>query len=220
VEKTNSRIAWVNDLARTLGSALDGLPDADQAPLRVVLTDVVARMRGQQAALRARSTDAAKADPADVPGAQPLSKLLAAAIGIAANVGGKTETAVEVISPLILPEARTIPVDKMLSGEFLGNFGGFFDRRLRQADFDLGYASTLRWLEAGGLTRPGRLEPAAATTALHAATDAYQPGDTWKRYGSTTFWDVTPQGKLQALLLAGRIARVIATGMFTGGKQQ
>lgn len=220
VENTNSRLAWANDLAGTVGDALDELPDVDQTALRAALTDVVARIRGQRAALRAGSTTAAAAEPADVPADATLSSLLWEAISVAANVAGKTETTVDVISPLILPEAATTSVEMLLSGEFLGHFGGFFDRRLRQADFDLGYTCTLRWLEAGGLTGAGRLDPAAAATAMQAAIAAYQPSDTWRQYGATTFWGVSTRGKLQALHLAGRIARVMATGLFTGGKQR
>ena len=63
---------------------------------------------------------------------------------LTANVRGRTKAVVDVISPLVLPESRTMPVEKMLSGEFFLHFGGFLDSDLRQADFDLGYSSTVQ----------------------------------------------------------------------------
>jgi predicted acylesterase/phospholipase RssA len=220
VEKTNSRLAWATDLTAALGQALDALPAAEQHAVRAALTDVLARMRAQRDALRQGSTTAASAEPERVHVVDSLTALLAEAVGIAANVGGKTATAVEVISPLLLPEARTNTVEKMLSGEFLGHFGGFFDRRLRLADFDLGYTSTLCWLASGGLAADGRLAPEAAQQALGAATAAYQPLEAWKQYGGTTFRDLSIGDKLQAVRLAGHVLRVVAADLFRGGRQR
>ena len=223
VEKTNSRLAWSNDLSATLGAVLDELPDGAKQATRDVLVDVLARMRGQRAALSAASTDAAQAHPADLSEAEATrqpSELLREAVDTAANVGGKTDTAVEVISPLVLPEARTLPVEKMLSGEFLFHFGGFLDKDLRQADFDLGYSSTLRWLSDGGLRGHGRLDDSSATQALEAARAAYQPDDTWRHLAETTFGSLSTMDKLQALRLAAHITRVVTGGLVKGGTQQ
>lgn len=220
VEKTNSRLTWATDLTAALGQTLDALPAAEKDAVRAALTGVLARMRAQRDALRKGSTTAAEAEPERVPADASLTTLLGEAVGIAANVGGKTATAVEVISPLLLPEARTTTVEKMLSGEFLGHFGGFFDRRLRLADFDLGYTSTLCWLESGGLAADGRLAPAAAQRALRAATEAYQPSQAWRQYGNTTFRNLSIGDKLQALRLAGHILRVVAVDLFRGGRQR
>jgi predicted acylesterase/phospholipase RssA len=219
VEKTNTRLVWTNDVVSTLGSALDQLPEADQAPVRAALTEVVDRIRGQRAVLRAQLTRQEVAEPAAVPAQVEPSALLREAVCTAAGVGGKTETAVEIISPLLLPEARTMSVERMLSGEFLMHFGGFFDERLRQADFDLGYLSTLSWLAQGGLAGDGRLDAASAAAALRAATEAYQPHDSWKEYGSTTFWRLSTKDKLELVRLLAHIMRVLLAGVGRGGKQ-
>ena len=93
----------------------------------------------------------------------------------------------EVVSPLVLPEAKTTAVSHMLAGEFLFHFGGFLAERLRQSDFDLGYRSTLEWLKAGGLRdhgldhdaprrglRPGRGRLPAARGLAEARRDRAQ----------------------------------------------
>jgi predicted acylesterase/phospholipase RssA len=218
VERTNSRIAWANDLIETLGTALGGLPAEQQAQVTAALSDVLGRMRGQRAALKEKSTKAGEAAAEPVDPGTPLTTMLREAIGTAANVGGRTSTAVEVISPLVLPDAKRMPVEKMLSGEFLFHFGGFLAEELRQADFDLGYASTLQWLRDGGLGA-GRLDDASADSAM-AAASVYQPGDSWRTYGPSTFASLSALDKLQALRLAAHVNRVVADGLLIGNTQR
>lgn len=220
VEKTNSRLAWANDLTETLGPVLDRLPDEARGQVRSALAETVARMRGQQNQLRHHAADAAQAEPAAIDPERTPSELLREAVSTAARVGGKTDTDVEVISPLILPEAQSIPVEQLLSGEFLFHFGGFLDENLRQADFDLGYRSTLQWLTAGGLTGERRLTDTEARTALTAATDAYQPGDSWRKYGATTVGGLSAMDKWQAVRLAAHITHVLAADLLAGRTQQ
>jgi hypothetical protein len=96
----------------------------------------------------------------------------------------------------------------MLSGEILGHFGGFFDETLRRNDFDLGYASTLQWLEAGGLDGLG-LTALQIETALDSARGAYLPGDGWKQTGETTVGSLFRKHPWLAVRLALKIGRVL-----------
>src|SRR6202011_4816891 len=93
-----------------------------------------------------------------------------------AGIAGKNAVDIEVISPLVLPESKTTPVSDLLAGEVLGHFGGFFDEKMRESDFVLGYRSALEWLSGAegapnALERHG-LDPAMAREGEEAAPDA------------------------------------------------
>lgn len=222
VEKTNSRIAWANDLVQSLSSTMAGLPAEGRQAIADTLRGVVAKQRGQREQLREGSTSAADAPAAEVDAAADLTALLTESICTVAGVAGRTMSAVEIISPLLIPPEPgqpPVPVEQLLSGEFLFHFGGFLDRKLRMADFDLGYLSTLAWLEQGGLGASGHLSEDLEATALHAAKAAYSPGDSYKDLGKTTLGGLSAMDKLQAVRLAAHLTHVIIAGLAAGRTQ-
>lgn len=142
LEKTNRRIAWTRHVAEQLAGSVDA------ATLRPV-ADEVATWRDQ---VRAQVRGADRSDgAADNGPGEPIDDLEALLLE-AAGLRGKQPIKVEVISPV---DDSNVPVTRQLSGEFLFHFGGFFDARLRQNDFALGYADAEDWLRRW---LPGRVE--------------------------------------------------------------
>ena len=165
-------------------------------------------IEGQRRALRAHEQDPAAAAPQPVAD-KPATELLRDVVAQIAGVAGKERIALEVVSPLVLPEAQTIPVAQMLAGEFLFHFGGFLSHALRESDFDLGYRSTLEWLRGGGLSEngfPDELEQ----EALARAEEAHRPGRQWRAYGRTAFQDLPARERLALVSVFAHIARVVA----------
>jgi hypothetical protein len=216
-EKTNSHIDWLTSLADTLGPKLDALPADSRAEVTAALKGALAEidtahaeLRAQQSGRGAGSGDASTTtDDAATP-----SELLARALHQASGTGGKRPARIDVISPLLLQEIRngSHTVEQMLSGEILFHFGGFLDETMRRNDFDLGYRSTLAWLEAGGLNDVG-LDTAAIDTAKQAAAAGYQPGDGWKKTGETTVASLLAMHPWQTARLAGKITHVLIHDM-------
>jgi len=227
VEKTNSRLAWTGLLVERLGGALADLEPAGRGAVLDALDRVVRTIDGHGAALLAGRTDAATAAAAMPATAEArpdatataIVELLDRAVRAAAGLGGKRPSSVEVISPLVLAESETTPVQDMLAGDFLLHFGGFMDEALRRSDFDLGYQSTLTWLDEGGLARHG-LSDADNTTARAAARDAYRPGEGWRRYGRSTFGSLSLLDKLQVARLVAHMNRVIGHDLLEGRTQR
>jgi predicted acylesterase/phospholipase RssA len=220
VEKTNSRIAWTGALVDGLGAALDRLEGEGAAVVRAALSQIIGRIDGDKKALKAGRSDAAAVGAPAISddAGDDLTALLDRAVRAAAGVGGKRASSVEVISPLVLPDAKDHPVEQMLAGEFLFHFGGFLDEKLRQSDFDLGYSSTQTWLKDGGLSRHG-LSADDNKTALDAVASAYQPGDTWKQYGTATLGSLSALDKLQAGRLAAHVNHVLIHDLLAGKSQ-
>ncbi len=154
-EKTNSHIAWIDLLGEKLGAALDQLPADGRQAVIGALTEAVTAMTEQAQDLRAQHSGPARANtqaPDQGPAAPTTAReLLSRALHKASGLAGKQPARIDVVSPLLLPESQTHNIDQILSGEVLFYFGGFLDGPMRQNDFDLGYRSTLVWLEGGGL---------------------------------------------------------------------
>jgi len=187
---------------------LDDLEPDTAARLRDALVRAAGVIEGQRRALRAHEKDPASAAPQPVAD-KPATEILRDVVAQIAGIAGKERIALEVVSPLVLPEAETIPIAQMLAGEFLFHFGGFLSRDLRLSDFDLGYRSTLEWLRAGGLREnglPGELEQ----QALAHAEEAYTPGHQWEAYGRTAFQDLPARERLALMPVFAHIARVVA----------
>lgn len=204
LEKTNSRVAWMTQVEETLTVLLSshGLVDAEEA-----LRETLASIRRQKDGLHDRESVLEDTFPApDTEIAEQLHELL----GLAAGLRGKRCVQADIVSPLLLPEVRAgLPVADVLSGAFLGHFGGFLDERYRSRDFAAGYRSMLAWL-ADPERGPGArgLSVELATAALRAAKSRYTEswaGDTGGGAGAR----VGPAARLQ-LLVIGLRALVIA----------
>ncbi|HEY4993774.1 MAG TPA: hypothetical protein VII33_17005 [Nakamurella sp.] len=154
IDDCNTRLDAVDGLMARLDPVLDGLP-AESAGLLVAALD----------------------GPAGGASRDVVKNLVRQAIAEAAQVVGRRQVTVAVISPDLV-QTGAASVNDRLAGEFIFRFGGLLDQRLRQSDFDLGYKSTLVWLQddAG-------LGKAASPVALAAATKAYPPaaaiGEGW-----------------------------------------
>jgi Patatin-like phospholipase len=207
LEEVNTRIDWTGRLFDEIAPVLDDLDDDDAGSLRAALVRAIGVIEGQRRALRAHDADPAAAAPQPVPD-KPVGELLRDAVARIAGVAGKERIALEVVSPLVLPEAATAAVSQMLAGEFLFHFGGFLTEALRRSDFDLGYRSTLEWLRAGGLRERGLPEDLAAP-ALGRAEHAYQPRQDWRAYGRWGFADLPLQERLALMPVFAHIARVV-----------
>jgi predicted acylesterase/phospholipase RssA len=208
LEQLNTRLEWTGRLFDEIGPVLDGL-DADSASsLREALMRATGVIEGQRQALRAHEKDPAAAAPRPVAD-KPTTELLRDAVTQIAGIAGKERIALEVVSPLLLPEAKTTPVSQMLAGEFLFHFGGFLSRSLRTSDFDLGYRSTLEWLRAGGLSEGG-LPAELEQRALARAEEAHRPGDQWRAFGRAAFQHLPVRERLALLSVFAHLARVVA----------
>jgi hypothetical protein len=212
LEKTNSHLRWVGLLHSELGPVLDRLPAESKALVTTALENAAAAIAaGRDDLTRQRTArpDAGghAAAAMSAAAASPSERLLET-LQAAAGLTGKSPARVDVISPLLLPEAATHSVDQLLSGEVLFHFGGFLDQQARHNDFDLGYASTLEWLSQGGLTSAG-LPAGHADRALTAAEAAYQPQDGWKTTGSRTAGTLLALHPWQTAALAGKLTQVL-----------
>lgn len=214
-EKTNSRISWLHVLSDHLGPELDRLPDEMRTGVAAALSAAINQMQRDRAQLRAdrAGTGVTAAEQRAEP-ASP-SRLLEQALSTASGTGGKRPARIDVISPLLLPQIRdgSHTVEQMLSGELLFHFGGFLDEKMRRNDFDLGYRSTLSWLDAGGLSNTG-LGDDAIRTARAAAVSGYVPGDGWKETGNKTVGSLLAMHPWQAARLTGKLAQVLAHDVF------
>ena len=162
VEKANSRIGWTLRLADALGEHLD---EGAAGALREVLEDIAAARAGFR-------NDEPHREAGDDP-AQDASarELLDRCVREIAGLRGKQPVGVDVISPLVVAERKGKDVKALLAGEFMGDFGGFLSRELRDSDFALGYESTVGWLaEALGELGPDaeQVERTVAATEARA----------------------------------------------------
>lgn len=207
LEQINTRLDWTRRLFEEIEPVLDDLDQETSRRLRDALVRAVGVIEGQRRALRAHEDDPGAAPAQAVPD-KPVAELLRDAVARIAGVAGKERIKLEVVSPLVLPEAKTTAVSHMLAGEFLFHFGGFLAEPLRQSDFDLGYRSTLEWLKAGGLRDHG-LDPALDDEARGRATDAYQPREDWRKYGGAALTDLPWPERIALAPVFAHIARVV-----------
>jgi predicted acylesterase/phospholipase RssA len=141
-------------------------------------------------------------DPAD-------DTLIFEALARVAGVVSRQEVPIELISPDLVPGVREAGAGRALAGDFLFRFGGLLDPGLRQSDFDLGYASVLSWLDERPLERYG-LPAGAADKAARAASEAYRPGDGWRRAGGSGLRSLPWRGRFAVARLLGRMGYVAA----------
>jgi predicted acylesterase/phospholipase RssA len=165
--KTNRRVERTDRLAGVLAAAFAKLDSSEQATLTTQLAAFT-------------KTEAIGSTTEDI---------VRDALHHAAGLTGKHAIGIEVLSPLLLPEAQGptgIPVKDLLAGEFLMHFGGFARTALRQHDFDLGYRTVLNWFEQFRPLAFHGLDQAADETALNTARDRYAPPRS-DALGATTF---------------------------------
>ncbi|MGZ8578513.1 MAG: patatin-like phospholipase family protein [Actinomycetota bacterium] len=208
-EKTNSRIIWSEHLRNAVTPLLREQNDAWASTLSQVLETITA----EKAAIDRNEADAIEpSDEAreeagdrvdeDLDAVELFRRVLAMATGLS----GKEPARIEVVSPMLLPEAMHQPIEDLLAGEFLLHFGGFLNERLRWSDFDLGYRSMQVWLE--GLEALG-VDPARAAHARDAVAERHQEG--WKTGWSTRTLGTLPwKDRLQVGGLLAHMARVVA----------
>jgi predicted acylesterase/phospholipase RssA len=208
LEQINTRLDWTRRLFEEIRPVLDELDQDTSDRLRDALTRAIGVIEGQRRAFRAHEADPAAAAPQPVAD-KPAADLLRDAVARIAGIAGKERIALEVVSPLVLPEAKTTAVSHMLAGEFLFHFGGFLAERLRQSDFDLGYRSTLEWLKAGGLRDHG-LDQKPHDQACARAAEAYRPREDWRKYGGIALSDLPWAERVALAPVFGHIARVVA----------
>jgi predicted acylesterase/phospholipase RssA len=211
LEQINTRLDWTGRLFDEIGPVLDELDGETAGRLREALVRATGVIEGQRRALRAHEQDPAAAAPQPVAddADKSTTDLLRDVVTQIGGIAGKERIALEVVSPLLLPEARSTPVAQLLAGEFLFHFGGFLSRELRLSDFDLGYRSTLEWLRDGGLRENG-LSTELEWEALERAENAYRPGQRWRAYGRTAFQDLPTRERLALVSVFAHIARVVA----------
>ena len=213
LEKTNTHIAWIDRLGDGLGPVLDQLPAETKEAVTSALRDAIADMAREADVLRGQRSGAVN-EGAPGSGPEPAGdsgpgELLSRALRMASGLAGKQAARVDVISPLLLlPESGATSIDQILSGEVLFHFGGFLDEKMRRNDFDLGYRSTLKWLEDGGLTDAG-LTAELNEQAKAAAQNSYSPQEGWKQTGKTTTASLLAMHPWQAARLAGRVTHVL-----------
>ncbi len=126
-----------------------------------------------------------------------------------AGVAGMERIDVEVVSPLTLSRERDqAGVPELLAGEFIGAFGGFLSRRLRESDFELGWETMATWIP-DGLGRHGVDDDEMGVIA--DAIDERR-GRPWRevnagRYG---IGELEPGARLSLARLGARLAGILA----------
>jgi hypothetical protein len=171
VQKTNTRLTWLDELDGVVGAQLDQLAPAERAGLAQALTTVLRSFDGQRAELPGHRNPSL-ADSVDT--ADPRA-LLQAVVATVAGLVEKRQTAVEVISPMLVGGTAAAGSDRLLAGKAMADFGGFLDEHLRVSDFNLGYRCALEWLDARNSLVQYGLTAADNKLAVDAATEAYKP---------------------------------------------
>lgn len=207
--------SWLDGLARSLAimpaqSVYDDLRRVVRDNWRIrnieeAATRIAAELGpGTQDALRTLLGDVTGRDPAAVIDVRDIVRTLLAEL---AGVDGKEIVDVELITPLVLARESDHDVPRLLAGEFLGTFGGFLSRDLRESDFALGWDSTGAWLK-DGLTRRGVLESAVADAA--AAVDQGRDRE-WREVnaGNAATHDLSPAARVALARFGVQVAKVL-----------
>ena len=210
VSRTNSRLRWSNELCEAVSHQLSSLTPDQAAEWSQALGELLERIDADKRRIRAqagRKPGVTVERHEDSP-----AVLFNELVEVVTGLGGKSVVSVEEITPEILlddaqvPGGKPVTVEDLLSGEFLAHFGGFLHEPLRRSDFDLGYRSTLQWMEQGlAGTGTSGLSPDHVAMALEAATDRYRPGPLVARPGPP---DLPWRARLAVARVLGRVARV------------
>ncbi len=202
VEKDNSRIEWAVRLAETLAPCLDS--DAERG-----LRDFVSQVEDERGEMR--SDEPSRDDERKPPAEETETRaLLHRAICEIGGLVGKDRVAIDVISPFLLADEEHPDVGSLLAGEFMGDFGGFLSRELRESDFALGYECTLAWLRDG---LPGcgvEDEPARRVVDFVESRRLHDPEQVGS--GDTELADLSLADRFQLVRLGFHAVRVLAAG--------
>jgi hypothetical protein len=217
IEDVNARLRWSRELAEVLAPHLS--PASSDA-----LRELLGRMAAERAG-RAGSVQPSD-DGTGEPDAEALGDLLLRALRAAGHVAGRSPVSTEVISPL-----RSVPppadaggspraqqaVPALLAGEFMGRFGGFTARAMRQSDFALGWQSLCAWLPAG-FARAG-VTDAEIAEALDALSERDAGQDAGSRGGAGP-GDVPLRARLRVAGLIGRAGRGAVSDVLRGRQRR
>lgn len=143
----------------------------------------------------------------DASGLDDTREMVRALLAELAGVDGKEVVDVELITPLIVAHDSPQDVPRLLAGEFLGTFGGFLSRDLRESDFALGWDSTGTWL-ADGLARADVPREAVADAA--AAVDQGRDRG-WREVnaGDAAARDLSPAARVALARFGVQVAKVV-----------
>jgi predicted acylesterase/phospholipase RssA len=194
MEKTNSRVAWMGQVADVLAELLEH-PGEDREraleELRASLERQKGELYGDGAVRRPERTERT-----------PLGTLVAEVLGAASGLGHKSVVEADVISPRIRPDVASgkVAVKDLLAGEQVFAFGGFLDERYRTNDFAIGYEDMLAWMAdpQRGLAARG-VDATAAAAGIEAARAA--KGDWPTGYGKCTIGDAKGRRNGRRLIL-------------------
>ena len=202
IEKDNSRIEWAERLAERLAPRLD----ADSAQ---ELREFVSQLEHERGEMR--SDEPSRAEDRRPPGEEEdVRALLHRAICEIGGLVGKDRIAIDVISPFLLVDEEHPDVASLLAGEFMGDFGGFLSRDLRESDFALGYECALAWVREG---LPGcgvEDEVAKRVAAFVESRRRHDPDQI--RSGTTELGDLSLADRFQLVRLGLHATRVLASG--------
>ena len=201
IEKDNSRLEWADELAEALTPHLD---DEAGPALREFLERVESARDEMRADEPHREDERGADDDAD------LATVLREALAEVGGLTGKQPLSCDVISPLLLQDTEDeADVESLLAGEFMGDFGGFLSRELRESDFALGYESALVWLRRG-LGHCGVEDEAIARTV--AAVEEHRAEDPDEVHsGDASLGDLSLRDRFQLVRLGLHTARVLGS---------
>jgi predicted acylesterase/phospholipase RssA len=204
LEKTNTRIVSLEDLAHAIDSAVTDA--SDREAVRAALGEFVAALQERKTKVNEVIN---RRPPAKTRGSYgpdvSLADALTDAIGRATGLDGKRPAKVEIVTPALDPSH--LPADELLAGEKLGHFFGFTGERFRRNDFALGYRN-MRTFLAESLGAHGVAdEVTAALPAVDAAYDSLG----WDGYheGNASFSSLHFSEKMRLLLLGVHAAHVV-----------
>lgn len=166
-EKVNSRVIWQNRLQQSIDQLFASMPVELQRRWQEDLSALLADFEQDQRQLRPPGMQSSHSAPQD---GTTAADLLGQAIGHVSGLSGKDLVAIDLISPYLAAGTEGIPLEELLSGEFLYSFGGFLDEGLRRSDFALGYVCMLNWMSKGlaGYGLPSEQVDAALQASLRA----------------------------------------------------
>ena len=202
IEKDNSRIEWANRLAERLAPCLDSRATQELREFLDQLQEERADMRSDEP-----SRDEDRTPPAEEADVRPLLHRAICEIG---GLVGKDRVAIAVISPFLLTDEEHPDVGSLLAGEFMGDFGGFLSRELRESDFALGYDCALAWVRQG---LPGCGVDAEAAKRVAGFVESQRRHDPDRvRSGATELGDLSLADRFQLVRLGLHATRVLASG--------
>ena len=196
IAKDNTRLKWAAMIADALGPHLHERAVGQ-------LQDVLGEIEREKADLRTEQPDVDRRADTD---RSSGSELLRRAIEEVAGLAGKDHVDIDIISHRDLAD-ESDDVPTLLAGEFMGDFGGFLDARIRRSDFLLGWASTRSWLP-GALDQAGFSEETIRETLDRV--DGRSPGD-WRdeNLGEIGVSDLPRASKLELARFGIHAVRVL-----------